>query len=243
MTAPGADELHVWTVALRGPPRFGDIFSSAERSRADRFVRDEDRDAFLHARGALRVVLGRYLGVAPGAVAFAAGQWGKPELAEPLAARGVTFNVSHAGAVALIAVGRDRPVGIDVERVRAMPEALAIAARVLGARSAEALERLDPSRRDLAFLGLWTAHEACIKALGLALAVAEPAVRIGWREAGPVCEWADPRVAPNGLAIAPVATVPDYVATLAWVRRADANAKPDDVRIARFDFAGPAATF
>lgn len=241
MIALGVHELHVWTAAPPGRPDDGAICNAEERARAARFVRPQDRDAFLHARGALRVVLGHYLDAAPGAIEFASGPWGKPELAGPFARRGFAFNLSHAGGLALIAVARERAVGIDVERVRAMPEALAIADRVIGARGAAGLEHLDPRRRDLAFLRLWTAHEACIKALGRALAVAGEAVRIGWAGGSPVCDWADPGAAPDGLDLVSLATAPGHVAALAWTRRPAADAGPAGMNIARFDYAASLA--
>ncbi len=229
----GPADLHVWTVATGGLSRHGDIFSAAERARAARFVRARDGQAFLQAHGALRVVLGRYLGADPGALAFASGAWGKPELAGTHAGGGLTFNLTHSGDIALIAVARERQVGIDVEVVRAMPEALAIARRMLGAPAAAALEGLDGPARDEAFLRLWTAQEACIKAVGLALAVATNALRIGLSSGGPVCTWVDPGAAPHGLELAPLAAAPGHVAALAWARRGEADPAP---RIARFAY-------
>jgi 4'-phosphopantetheinyl transferase len=237
----GAADLHVWTVAIDGPPppdavRGADVCSADERARAARFVRPQDAAAFLAARGALRVVLARYVGTAPGALAFATGEWGKPALAGDHAACGVAFNLTHSGDVALIAVARDRMVGIDVERVRAMPEAVAIARRVLGDGVAAALQSPAGRARDHAFLRAWTVHEACIKALGRAIAVASAAVRIAVQNGDPVCAWADPAAAPHGLAVAPLATTPGHVAALAWTRGIPDELAP---RIARFDYAGP----
>lgn len=243
MIALGPDDVHVWAVALHAGADHGAIFSAEEEGRAARFVRPQDRDAFLAARGALRVLLGRYLEVPPGAIEFAAGVWGKPELAGALARTKLSFNLTHSGGTALIAVARDRPVGIDLERVRAMPEALGIARRVLGAAPAAALERLDALQRDVAFFHLWTAHEACIKALGLALAVAEQAVRVGWTDAGPVCEWADPLAAPAGLAVMTLAAVPGDAAALAWGRRGAAGGAGQDIRLTRFEYAASLADF
>src|SRR5437016_1061664 len=87
----GPAELHVWTVAIGGPARpenacspdarRPEICSADERARAARFVRPQDGAAFLAARGALRVVLARYVGAAPGTLVFATGEWGKPALA------------------------------------------------------------------------------------------------------------------------------------------------------------------
>lgn len=229
----GPADLHVWTVATGGLSRFGDVFSAAERARAARFVRARDGEAFLQAHGALRALLGRYLDADPGAIAFASGAWGKPELAGAHAESGLAFNLTHSGDIALIAVARERQVGVDVEVVRAMPEALAIARRMLGAPAVAALEGLDGPARDEAFLRLWTAQEACIKAVGLALAVATNALRIGLSDDAPVCAWVDPAAAPHGLELAPLAAAPGHVAALAWARRGATDQPP---RITHFTF-------
>src|SRR5206468_1046470 len=160
------------------------------------------------------------------------GEWGKPALAGAHAGCGVAFNLTHSGAVALIAVARDRLVGIDVERVRAMPAAVAIARRVLGGGVVATIQSLEGPARDHAFLRAWTVHEACIKALGRGIAVASKAVRIAVQDGDPVCAWADPEAAPHGLTVAPLATAPGHVASLAWTRRAPGEAAP---QIARFD--------
>lgn len=231
--ALGPAEIHVWAVRL--DVAASGIASAEEQARAARFVRARDGAAYLAARGALRALLGRYCGVDPAAIAFAAGPWGKPALAGALAATGLAFNLAHSGAHALIAFARGRSVGVDIETPRALPEALAIARRICGAAAADALARLDPAERTPAFFRLWTAHEACIKAVGSALAAAAQSVRMGFDERGPYCAWAAPALAPHGLALAPLAVEGEQVAAVAWTRTAPPDAAP---QIARFDFAG-----
>jgi phosphopantetheinyl transferase len=68
------------------------------------------------AHGALRGVLSRYLDGSPAAIELRLGERGKPMLADPDAA--LHFNLSHSGELVLIAVCRDREVGIDVQRTR-----------------------------------------------------------------------------------------------------------------------------
>jgi 4'-phosphopantetheinyl transferase len=229
----GFADLHVWTVALDGRSPSDDACSAAEHARAARFVRPRDAAAFLQAHDALRRILARYVGGAPRALDFAAGIWGKPELAGAAADAGIAFNLTHSGDCALIAIARDRSVGIDVELGRAMPEAAGIARRILGEEAAAALAPLAGDARDELFFQLWTAHEACIKAVGRALAVASDAVRIALRNDTPVCTWADPAAAPHGLALAPLASAPGHVAAVAWARRAPAEAAP---AIVQFDW-------
>jgi 4'-phosphopantetheinyl transferase len=223
-------ELHVWTVALDGRALSNDACSAEEHARAARLVRARDAADFLQAHDALRRVLTRYVDAAPGALTFTAGAWGKPAIAGAHATAGIGFNLTHSGDLALIAVARGRAVGIDVEAVRAMPEAVGIARRMLGEAAAAYVAPLAGDARDALFLRLWTAHEACIKAMGRALAVGSDAVRIALSDGVPVCAWADPAAAPHGLDVAPLATSAGYVAALAWTRRDATEATPQVVR-------------
>ncbi len=102
------------------------------------------------ARAALRQLLG-------GAELFA-GKDGKPR-----AAGGPHFNLSHTDGLALIAISRAREVGVDVERVRPVPRAVAIARRVFSHDEAEMVAGASQGERDLVFHRLWVAYEARVK--------------------------------------------------------------------------------
>jgi len=116
----------------------------------------------------LRRVLAAYLGEAPEEIQLTAGEHGKPRLAvEP---GRLAFNLSHSGHLALVAVARDREVGVDVERVKPERDLLALAERALAAEAAAAVrEAAEPERARL-FYELWTRHEARLKCLGVGLA-------------------------------------------------------------------------
>jgi 4'-phosphopantetheinyl transferase len=140
--------------------------SDVERHRARRFARDRDRDRFVVARARLRELLGSRLGVPPAAVELETGPYGKPALAGQFADSELRFNVSHCDDLAVYAFASGRDVGIDVEAIRALPDADLIAARFFSRREQAAYRALDASARPLAFFQCWTRKEAFIKALG-----------------------------------------------------------------------------
>jgi 4'-phosphopantetheinyl transferase len=136
-------------------------FSPREEERFQSFATDALRSIWGAARGTLREVLGRALGCAPAEVEFRYGPHGKPYLAgSPL-----RFNISHSGALALIALSRAE-VGADVELPRPR-RSDAIARRFYAPGEIERLfaER-DAERRADAFFRLWTCKEAFLKATG-----------------------------------------------------------------------------
>jgi 4'-phosphopantetheinyl transferase len=140
--------------------------SEEERLRAGRFVFERDRRRFIAGRARLRQLLASRLGVRPEAVAFSYGPRGKPALLQKFAGSDLRFNVSHSEDVAVYAFARGREVGIDVEAVRAIDHADAIAARFFSVRENKAYSTLDPRDRPVGFFNCWTRKEAFIKAIG-----------------------------------------------------------------------------
>jgi 4'-phosphopantetheinyl transferase len=137
-----------------------------EQRRAARFRFDRDRRRYIVARARLRQLLAARLDVRPECVEFRYGPNGKPALAPRFATTGWHFNVSHCGGLAVFAFSREGEVGVDVEAIREVRDADAIAARVFSRRENDAYRALPGHEKPLAFLRLWTRKEACVKLLG-----------------------------------------------------------------------------
>jgi 4'-phosphopantetheinyl transferase len=161
----GPDEVHVWSVDLDRLPEavLGQPLSANERERGRRFRFERDRRRFVTARGLLRRLLGRYLGLEPSRLRFGYGPRGKPFLAGEDELR---FNVSHSGGLALLAFAWDRELGVDVEEEREVEEAEAIARRYFSSWEERELRLLTEVERQAAFFRCWTRKEAFIKATG-----------------------------------------------------------------------------
>lgn len=170
MPACGADEVQVWRVGWREGDFAGNraVLDAEEIKRAEAFRFSRDREAFSATRAALRRLLGVCLGLAPEAVRFAVGPAGKPALAD--GARGLHFNVSHSGEVALVALAR-REVGVDVEYHRPGVEFLNLARRFFAETEVAAVAAAGEAERQATFYRCWARKEACVKAVGLGLQV------------------------------------------------------------------------
>jgi 4'-phosphopantetheinyl transferase len=173
-------------------------------------------------RAPLLQLLGAYLGRAASEVALVQGPHGKPGLPGSESQRGETrrleFNWSHSGGSALVALARGRAVGVDIERLGRRMRALELARRFFDPAEGEALESLASSERDSAFIGLWCAKEAVLKAageglsFGLARLVFLPHPRTGWK-----LERADPALGGgNEWRIVGFEPAPGYHGALAW---------------------------
>jgi 4'-phosphopantetheinyl transferase len=152
----------VWSVALDAQPAaVGAVLSEDELLRAAAFKVEDARRNFVATRGALRTLLGRYLGTEPTALRFAADSRGKPRLDPP---QKLLFNVSHSGAAGLIAIGATE-VGVDIEAIKPRRDLEGLAKRVFTARERDAI-----SGDALAFYRHWVAKEAFVKATGRGVA-------------------------------------------------------------------------
>lgn len=167
--------VDVWRVDLTAASavaqRLRACLAEDERARADRFLYDRHRTPFIVARAALRVLLSRYLAAHPGSLGFDYGAHGKPCLAASWAASGLTFNLSHSGDVALVAVGKNRALGVDVEQVRADRATVRLAERFFAPEEVAVFSALPPAQWTEAFFNAWTRKEAYIKAHGKGLAL------------------------------------------------------------------------
>jgi 4'-phosphopantetheinyl transferase len=164
------DEIHVWRAWLDRPVgRIEHSLSADEWTRADRFHFDRDRRRFVAGRAILRAILARYLDLAPGAIVFRYLPHGKPVLATPSLRSAVEFNLAHADRLALYVFSASGDVGIDVERLRPIPDAAQIAERFFVAGERASLRSLPPESVDEAFLSCWTRKEAYLKAVGAGL--------------------------------------------------------------------------
>lgn len=171
--APGA--AHVWLCELDQAPRSGTTATLApgELERADRVGDGRTRRRWMAARATLRMLLGAYLSLGPREVLLEAGPNGKPRLAGAPSGGGsgralaqIEFNVSHSGALALLAFARSTPVGVDLELLRGREVSAALARRALGAEPAERLAQLPAGERERAFLREWARLEAAVKCEG-----------------------------------------------------------------------------
>jgi 4'-phosphopantetheinyl transferase len=162
------------SIELRGTTI--EMLDESERARAARFFRDRDRQLFIAAHAATRIVLGRCLKVPPDVVRFRNGEFGKPELNQ--ATLDLRFNLTHADDRGMIAIGLGRALGIDLERKQAI-DALDIARHFFSPSEYASLAAMAPTARLAAFYRSWTCKESFAKALGRGLSLPLMVIDVG----------------------------------------------------------------
>jgi 4'-phosphopantetheinyl transferase len=167
---PGS--IHIWRAALEQPAsvlaQLARTLSPDESARAARFHFERDQRHFTVGRGILRNLLAGYLSLPPAALAFTYGPQNKPTLATSLSVD-LRFNLSHSHGQALFAFTIGREIGVDLEAIRRLDDAAAIARRFFSAQEYTTLMSLPTGQQPEGFFNCWTRKEAYIKALGQGL--------------------------------------------------------------------------
>ena len=178
-----------------------------------------------------RPLLAAWFDTAPEALPLQRDPRGRPRLEGALAAHDVGW--SHSGDALLLATGPQVQLGVDVERLRPRPRALELAERFFAPAETQALRALPEHERTGAFLRLWCAKEALLKAhghgisFGLERLTFAPVGGLDALDAAPLQLVAcDPRLgAPSDWTLHQWQPHPHYLAAVAW-RAAPDGAAP-----------------
>jgi 4'-phosphopantetheinyl transferase len=169
------EEVHLWLIDfvlsagnVRG---LADYLSPDERAKAARFHFERDREQFIIAHAALRLLLARYCQLEPEQVRFVVNSYGKPALVLPVNQTVLHFNLSHSHGYALVALTRLCEIGVDIEYMRANVEYAELATHCFSRRENVAFGALPEERKAEGFFNAWTRKEAYIKARGMGLSL------------------------------------------------------------------------
>ncbi len=163
------NRVHVWRLLLDQETlpvdSLKDVLSEQEIERAGKFYFKHDQRRYIISRALLRKLLASYSGASPQELSFSRGAHGKPYLDN---CNGLAFNLSHAGSWVLIAVAKDRDIGVDVEwlQARTQDRIETIIKRFYAPEEQEFLESLSREERTKFYYTFWVQKEALVKALG-----------------------------------------------------------------------------
>lgn len=145
------------------------LLSSDEILRSVRLVEKTVRDEFVYSRATLRQILAEFYQTTPEKIELVYNAHGRPELA-PKHSPKLHFSLSHSGDFLVIVICETCPIGVDVEVVRPVGNAAAIAKRVFSLGEQAHFIQLPETERERFFFQTWTKKEAVLKARGLSLA-------------------------------------------------------------------------
>jgi 4'-phosphopantetheinyl transferase len=170
------DTVLVWYLALGVlPPALRESherrLDGAEREKASRFLREEDRCQYLAAHALLRQMLTAHAGMGPPDWRFEAGPHGRPELATGQTPHPIRFSLSHTQGMVACAMTLQCAIGVDVEATTRRETDIELIVSHFAPHEIATLNACATEHRWPLFLDFWTLKEAYVKALGLGLSV------------------------------------------------------------------------
>jgi|688.fasta_scaffold82070_3 phosphopantetheine--protein transferase-like protein len=163
------DDLNRVSVYQAEPPRipgqwlegFYQSLSIAERSRANRFAKREDRVNHVITYGLLRLILSHHCQLHPKEIQIHRSALGKPYVTN----KDIHFNLSHTKGLLVIAIA-PYEVGIDIEYVDVKFAFQQVVKLVLTKAEQCVLARTPMDKQQEKFFEYWTAKEAVLKLMG-----------------------------------------------------------------------------
>jgi len=135
------------------------LLNAAETARGKRYFQLNDKNRFIISRGALRIILGKYLNQQAAAIEFEMGLNKKPFVNNTNGVP-VCYNVSHSGDWIVIAVAASE-IGVDTELINHTFEFKDIIAEYFSPGEINYINGEQSCER---FFKLWTRKEALTKA-------------------------------------------------------------------------------
>lgn len=215
------DQTQVWSLDLDvGADRLArleSLLTGDEQEHAWRFTSAQDRARFVAARGQLRQILASYVDCDPRFIQFSHSPFGKPALAPPFAADDLRFNAAGSESLGLVALRHGAEVGIDVERVRPLPDTDTLATRLLTPEERPEFAGLADAERERRFFEAWVRKEAVAKMIGLGLRQPFTALDLHpWQDEGVKRIELPPEAGAGSAWVMPLALPrPEFVAALA----------------------------
>ncbi len=150
---------------------YHELLSRDENAKWQRYRFDKDKHQHLVTRALIRTTLSRYEpSIAPQDWRFELNAHGKPLIANSLS-RPLHFNLSHTQNLAALAVTRCAPIGIDVEKIKAVEQVRGLAERCFADGEIAFVFSGDKAAVMERFFKLWTLKEAYIKAHGCGMSL------------------------------------------------------------------------
>jgi 4'-phosphopantetheinyl transferase len=159
-------EIHIWTVSIEELgdhiDRLRSVLSAVEYKRASYFKYARAQHHYTISQAMLRLLLSSYLDIEPDDVTLGARRKGKPYLIHD---RKLYFNISNSHDLCVYAFSTDGEVGIDIEKIRELPDIQDLIHKNLTPSEREYVLK-DPEKMLERFFMFWTYKEAYLKTIG-----------------------------------------------------------------------------
>ncbi|MCW9012433.1 MAG: 4'-phosphopantetheinyl transferase superfamily protein [Gammaproteobacteria bacterium] len=168
--------IHIWLNYLNiHQARLKHLYpylSEEEKERSEKFKFFKHRKRFIASHGFMRSVLSTYFHKSAGELKFCYSERGKPELLLTADEPDIRFNLSHSNNLAILAVCKNHPIGIDIEYMGRKNEWAKLIRRFFTPTEQAGIFSLPEKQQKNAFFQVWTRKEAHMKVTGQGLHLA-----------------------------------------------------------------------
>ena len=158
------NEIHVHVIDLDYYMSELDYFQTnltdEEKNNANRFYSQIDKERYILRYGIYRAILSKYLNLRPVEIALKTSESGKPFVEK----NQISISFTSSQHFCSIAIGKNLQLGVDIEQLKDDSEYRQMAKMFFSTDENIFLEQLAENNLTLAFLKIWTAKEAFIKA-------------------------------------------------------------------------------
>lgn len=167
------DTVHIWHLdssrLQKSSRELVNFLTNDELKRHAGYAFDLHRERFAKRRYLLKSVLALYLGSDVKQVHLSYYAGGKPYLCHDAYKSDITFNYSHSGECVVLAIAKNNPIGVDVEKIDVIAEIGAISKMIMSEAEYHQFYRADEKRKLQIFYRLWSRKESVVKGLGAGL--------------------------------------------------------------------------
>ncbi len=146
-------------------PDLSKYLTKEELVRSEKYHFEKDKNQFIICRGYLRDILSKKIRISPEKILFEYNKYGKPTLRSTLNPDNINFNVSHSSNCGVIAITRDKRIGIDIEKRNRMKDMKSILKSQFSSKEYEIFNL--STNKEKCFFDIWAQKEAVVKATGM----------------------------------------------------------------------------
>lgn len=163
--------IQIWSISLDADKTLRSACLQAlgekGRERISFFKFKQVQESYIISQGGLRLMLSYYLGIEPDKVDIGRKSKGKPiSIDHP----NLRFNMSNSGRRVVYAFSLDEEIGIDLERLRDMPDLDELIEKNYNNYEQNYINKI-PEKRLYRFFKFWTIKESYLKAIGVGMRI------------------------------------------------------------------------
>ncbi len=167
------NEIHIWlnylNVHQARIKHLYPLLTAAEKERSERFKFYKHRKAFIASHSFLHTVLAYYIDTPADEIEFSYADHGKPYISAQQNAQNIQFNLSHSNNLAILAICKQHPVGVDIEYANRKNDWHGLSKRFFTENEQHNFFKLPENTQKDSFFKIWTRKEAHMKVTGQGL--------------------------------------------------------------------------